>query len=152
MKLHSYIAALLVAAFFMSYSCNKNNRDAEKLNGNWNLNKWSYAGKDTIPPKEITNKDSLGTWIFYSCRAHRVTCDGEVSSFMGSTKTNFGWYIREKATQFTMAAENPATSPQFNQISGEWNIIELSTTKLSLSSSNCASCSTLGAQTLEFSR
>ena len=60
---------ILLAIFFASFifSCSKDNEEAKKLDGSWKLNKFAWAGKDSIPANQIS--DSLGTWQFAACKS-----------------------------------------------------------------------------------
>lgn len=141
------ILFVISLAFFV-FSCSKDNEEAKKLDGSWKLNKFSWAGKDSIPAAQLT--DSLGTWQFAACKSKTETCRGTASDFLGSGSEGFGWYIRSKGTKFTFGADN--VQSKIAQFGGDWDVSELNEHSFIITSESCGSCKVFGKETLTFSK
>ena len=141
--------SLLILSVMLVISCSKDNKQAQILDGTWNLDKWSWEGKDTIVSGSFSG--TTGTWIFTACKAANNNCSGTVNNFADSNADEkISWYIREKGTRFTMVPDNAGTP--LGNLGGEWEILELSEQQFILTSQTCGSCNTTGKSRLEFSK
>lgn len=142
------ILFIVFSLVFTIISCYKDNEEAKKLGGTWKMDKFEWAGKDSVPAGLFT--DSLGSWQFTVCKSRTETCKGKVNEFFAAPEESFGWYLRSKGTKLTFLPDDiKAGTAQF---AGDWNVSELSEHSLVISSESCGSCKVLGKEVLFFSK
>lgn len=146
-----FAIALLALVTIAALSCNKDNKAAKDLDGTWQMESWTYAGKDTIPAGTANIGETF--WVFAKCKSSATNCHGHQHGFLGGVQQeDFEWFFSNKGATFDMGSGAFTSAASMNQLAGSWDVETLDDETFVIGTSSCGTCATVGRSTVTFKR